>query len=642
MSRARVLDAVALLVAAGLFALASRQPALALISAVITLAGLAVREGARADTFAQIATSLVAGALPGYLALNVIDRDVPHGILDPASGAVALATLCAASVRTAFSLSLPGAGITNSSLLFVALTTVGQARLGVTYALFAAVSLLVSLASRTIERAPSNEPLAPTRAAIVPIVAVLAISAVVTAGFAVTLPIAHQWSVRRMVNAYSRAQNISGLGDRMSLQAMDGILQSDAIVLRVRGGTTDYLRGVAFDRYRLNTWSYSRNGVRRRIPVAQRSSGPLPGEIEILRVSGPAQWVLAPLEAGALAAREPELETLPSGVLRSADDTRVLWFRRSGPRSIEIDPPGRYDTDYPRGLAPMLLNLGREWGCLDGAPLERVRCFERRLRREYRYSLRVPETPDTEPLVAFLRSHKQGHCEYFASALALLSRAAGVPARVVAGYRVHEPSEWGDYYVVRERDAHSWVEAYDAERGWVRFDATPPSADERGSNISVARWRTFFESLRWRWADFTSGGRSRAVFSIAAAALAVALLGSVLRRNAAAWFSRRRAARGEGPPLSLVALDRALARWSLVREQGESLERFATRVAESSLPGALATDIAAALRAYAHERYGTPDSDSVDTLATHEARLNSLAKSLADAPRAAAAGSAAR
>lgn len=632
MNRARIVDAVAIVVAAGLFALASRQPALAAIPVVIALAGLALREGARADAFAQIATTLVAGALPGYIAINVIDRDVPLGVLDPLSGAVALGALTGASVRTVFSLALPQAGTVNSSLLFVALTTAGQARLGAPYALLASLAMLLSLSARAIERRPASDPSARFRPRLAPVAAILAISAAITALFGALLPIAHRWSVRRMVSAYSRAQNISGLGDRMSLQAMDGILQSDAIVLRVRGGTTDYLRGVAFDRYRLNTWTYSRNASRRRVAVTQRSGPMLAGEIEILRVSGPSQWVLAPLEAGALASPDAELEALPSGVLRSSMDAKVLWFRQSGPRSIEIDPPGRYDTEYPRVLAPMLLNIAREWGCLDGEPLARARCFERRLRREYRYSLSVPETPDTEPLVAFLRAHKRGHCEYFASALALLSRAANVPARVIAGYRVHERSEWGDYYVVRERDAHSWVEAYDATRGWVRLDATPPSADERGSGAAVAPWKTFIESLRWRWADFTSAGRSRAPLSIAAALLALGVGVSVLRRNARAWFGRDRVEDRDGPPPSLVALDRALSSWSIARERGESLERFATRVAESALPSALARDVATALRAYARQRYGA--SDGPDALAPLEAQLVALARALDDARRA--------
>ena len=642
MSRARIIDALALIVASALFALASRQPALAAIPTLLALGGLAVRQGARADAFAQTATSLVAGALPGYLAINVIDREVPLGVLDPTSGSIALATLCAASVRTVFSLANSRAGLVNSALLFVALASVGQSRLGAPYALLAALASTLSLVSRAIERDPS---LSLSRSqftprALWPLAAIVAITSALTSLGAWGLPIAHRWSVRRMVSAYSRAQNISGLGDRMSLQAMDGILQSDAIVLRVRGGSTDYLRGVAFDRYRLNTWSYSRPAARRRVAVTQRTSGILPGEIELLRVSGPAQWVLAPLEAGALASPDGELEALPTGALRSAADVKLLWFARSGPRSITVDPPGPYDTEYPRVLAPMLLNIGREWRCLEGPALERVRCFERRLRREYRYSLTVPETPDTEPLVAFLRSHKQGHCEYFASALALLSRTANVPTRVVAGYRVHERSEWGDYYVVRERDAHSWVEAYEPSRGWVRFDATPPSADERGAGSAVPAWRTFIESLRWRWADFWSGGRSRGAFVLAALALALGLLVSVLRRNARAWFGRAGADERDAPPASLLALDAALARWSIVRERGESIERFSSRVEQSALPEELAKDTAAALRAFARQRYGAPDGD--DALAPLEAQLTALATALLDARRASAPASDAR
>ena len=75
----------------------------------------------------------------------------------------------------------------------------------------------------------------------------------------------------------------------------------------------------------------------------------------------------------------------------------------------------------------------------------------------------------------FLLYNGTGHCEFFASAMVLLSRARGIPARLVGGYRVAEFSELGDYYIVRERNAHTWVEA------WV------PAASPRTTN---PRWLT--------------------------------------------------------------------------------------------------------------------------------------------------------
>jgi protein-glutamine gamma-glutamyltransferase len=91
----------------------------------------------------------------------------------------------------------------------------------------------------------------------------------------------------------------------------------------------------------------------------------------------------------------------------------------------------------------------------------------------FRYSLE--NLPLSEhPIDDFLLSHKYGHCEYFASALALMLRIAGIPSRVVGGYRGGTYNDMGRYYVVSQNEAHLWVEAYVVGTGWLRLDPTPP------------------------------------------------------------------------------------------------------------------------------------------------------------------------
>ena len=103
-----------------------------------------------------------------------------------------------------------------------------------------------------------------------------------------------------MIHAYARGQSVSGLSDHLALEAMDGMLQSDTVVLRVRGARTDYLRGAVFDRYRLGAWSFRRESERRPLTVPSRAWGLSPGEVEIRRVGGPTGWVLLPLESRAI------------------------------------------------------------------------------------------------------------------------------------------------------------------------------------------------------------------------------------------------------------------------------------------------------------------------------------------------------
>ncbi len=92
-------------------------------------------------------------------------------------------------------------------------------------------------------------------------------------------------------------------------------------------------------------------------------------------------------------------------------------------------------------------------------------------RGNYKYSLQ--NLPITEnPLEDFLFKHKYGNCEYFASAMAVMLRAAGIPARLVGGYRGGYYNDMGKYYLVPQKNAHVWVEAY-IDKNWIRLDPTP-------------------------------------------------------------------------------------------------------------------------------------------------------------------------
>ncbi len=106
-------------------------------------------------------------------------------------------------------------------------------------------------------------------------------------------------------------------------------------------------------------------------------------------------------------------------------------------------------------------------------PHAQARRLEAHLRDTFKYELGAPELSRLNALEEFLLKERRGHCERFASALALLLRMQGVPARVVVGFVPGERNWLSGWRDVRLRDAHAWVEAHFAERGWVQFDATP-------------------------------------------------------------------------------------------------------------------------------------------------------------------------
>lgn len=103
---------------------------------------------------------------------------------------------------------------------------------------------------------------------------------------------------------------------------------------------------------------------------------------------------------------------------------------------------------------------------------DRIMAF---LRDDFEYSLVQEPLAGKDPVEDFLLESKQGSCEHFASAMALLLRSQGIPARPVGGYTMGEWNEVGGFYTVRQRHAHAWVEVFFPRSGWVSYDPTPPS-----------------------------------------------------------------------------------------------------------------------------------------------------------------------
>ena len=113
-------------------------------------------------------------------------------------------------------------------------------------------------------------------------------------------------------------------------------------------------------------------------------------------------------------------------------------------------------------------------------PYEFARRIDLYFDRGFRYDERpAPAPPGVPPLEHFLFDSKAGYCQHFSGAMALLLRFGGVPARVATGFSPggfrRRQGEW----VVRDRDAHSWVEAWFDGIGWVTFDPTPTATPAR-------------------------------------------------------------------------------------------------------------------------------------------------------------------
>ena len=143
------------------------------------------------------------------------------------------------------------------------------------------------------------------------------------------------------------------------------------------------------------------------------------------------------------------------------------------------EPDGSHDPEWLRlpedALMRRLVEL-TESVAGGGALPEKARRIQAHLRDSYRYSLSTVNPLNLDPLENFLFGEKSGHCEYFATAGALMARAAGIPSRVMYGWAGGTWYEHADWFVFRADEAHVWVELYLGGHGWVVMDPTPPEA----------------------------------------------------------------------------------------------------------------------------------------------------------------------
>jgi len=169
-------------------------------------------------------------------------------------------------------------------------------------------------------------------------------------------------------------------------------------------------------------------------------------------------------------------------------------------RSAGTDYPEEIRETYlqlPEKLDARIPELARKISASADNPYDKSIAIESYLRSHFGYTLNLAGKPGADPLAHFLFETKAGHCEYFASAMAVMLRTLGIPSREVNGFLPGEYNDVAGDYIVRASDAHSWVEAYFPGSGWITFDPTPPSNDQAAGLFSrLAMYVDWFQ-LTW-------------------------------------------------------------------------------------------------------------------------------------------------
>ena len=303
------------------------------------------------------------------------------------------------------------------------------------------------------------------------------------------------------------------------------------------------------------------------------------------------------------------------------DPAAMVAYRITGMRTTDVLPSVRSTMSMTRlelGDADRkkLKQMAEEIeGGADLAAGEFARRATDWLAQRHSYSLQMQLPPGAgDPLVRWLESRQPGHCELFAGGLAMLARAAGLPARLVAGFKGGDWNTFENYLMVRNSDAHAWCEVYDRASGaWLRVDPTPGATESGGANAAVAAagrrapdrsWSARFDSLRMLWyrhiVNFDQTSQRETLRALKETTqgieLHIRLLVGRVSRQACAWWrapwSARRAGEILAAGIAAVAFVRLArrARWwtgwrwrarrrtdPVRREAGRWLKRMADR-----------------------------------------------------------------
>ena len=182
----------------------------------------------------------------------------------------------------------------------------------------------------------------------------------------------------------------------------------------------------------------------------------------------------------------------------------------SGPKpAVDVMPPSEQDPSREAMGSEILRTFGRDVaGGVDPAasPYLFASRVENHLATRFFYSLDSARW-GPNPVEEFLTRRKSGHCETFATAMALVLREHGIPSRLVTGFAGGERGPFGSYYLVRGRDAHAWVEAWCGPGyGWIAFDPTPPAGRPGITEVSLLRSAgQVFENLEFLYGRYVLG-----------------------------------------------------------------------------------------------------------------------------------------
>ena len=345
-----------------------------------------------------------------------------------------------------------------------------------------------------------------------------------------------------------RGESLTGFSESVRLGEVAQIKLNPQVVMRVRvkflrgaGPRTLRWRGVTLDNYDDQTWNYT---GQKPTALKRTVDGFHLGEAEWKYGDTEQRFFLEPLDINTVfAAPQPRLVAgLPAlardqgdGLWTAPHDYYKLDYtvfsetEEASDERLAEDNSRAYPSEIQRRYLQLpydhdlrIDELAAEITRGATTNVEIARRIEKHLATAYSYSLDLRRVEDGDPVADFLFNTREGHCEYFASAMVLMLRSRRVPARLVNGFQRGEYNEAADFYTVRQSDAHSWVEVYFPRRDkngvWVAFDPTPDAGLSVYGGGMAAWLRHRREAMEMFWLEHVVGFDANKQFSVATAA----------------------------------------------------------------------------------------------------------------------------
>lgn len=331
-----------------------------------------------------------------------------------------------------------------------------------------------------------------------------------------------------LVSSFVKPQVLkSGFSDEVKLGKVGEIKLDSSPVMRVKILNGDpeslpesiYWRGVALDDFDGTTWRISDADYK----LYKNNKE---GVIRVKEVSGKAvsqEIITEPLDTDILFAGSLPVgfQGVIGGRLEEVNDSYILSSRASYRLKYiaysDLGTPSAKDLrnvneNYPISITKRYLQLPplgeriRELAIeitrFDRSAYDKAVSIKRYLVTNMSYTRTLQRGTSEFPIEDFLFENREGHCEYFATAMVVLLREIGIPARIVNGFHGGEWNEYGKFFLVRESNAHSWVELYFPGHGWVLLDPTPASDSELSATGNLFFLNSYFDYLRYRWSRY--------------------------------------------------------------------------------------------------------------------------------------------